>query len=315
MTNYLKRGVDWGNLPDSTLREVWDKLNGNFWLPEAVSLSSDFTSWRAMKPEERLAITRVFAGLTLLDTIQGTVGAPAIARDSRSLHEEAIFSQIAYMENVHAQSYSYIFQTLNSSAEIEDAFQWSESNEYLQNKARIFMEYYQNSDEHKRKIASTMLESMSFYSGFFLPLYYSSRGKIVGVSEVISLIIRDESLHGWFIGYLYQQRIPGDRREELEDFTYDLLSDLVSNEIKYTQDLYDPIGLTEEVVKFIRYNGNKTLMNLGYDPIYSKEQTGVSPEVLTGLSLESTNSDFFSTTVTSYKQGKTEETDDDDWDF
>lgn len=315
MTNYLKRGVDWGNLSDPTLREVWDKLNGNFWLPEAIPLSGDTKSWRAMTKDEKLSVTRVFAGLTLLDTIQGTVGAPAIAKDSRSLHEESIFSQIAYMENVHAQSYSYIFQTLNSSEEIEDAFQWSESNEYLQNKARIFMDHYKNSDEHKRKIASVMLESMSFYSGFFLPLHYSARGKLVGTSEVISLIIRDESVHGWLIGYLYQQRIPEDRREELEDFTYDLLSELVSNEIKYTQDLYDPIGLTEEVVKFIRYNGNKTLMNLGYEPIYSREQSSVAPEVLTGLSLESTNSDFFSTTVTSYKQGVSEDTSDDDWDF
>lgn len=216
---------------------------------------------------------------------------------------------------VHAKSYSQIFATLNSSEEIDDAFDWSEANDHLQKKAQIMQGFYHDADESRKKVASTMLESFLFYSGFYLPLYYSSKGKITNTADIIRLILRDESVHGYYIGQLYQKRVPQDQATELEDFTYDLLSDLMSNEIKYAQSLYDPIGLTEDVTKFMRYNANKALMNLGYNGIYSKEQTACSPAVMTGLDLSSENHDFFSGSGSSYSIIEAEDTTDDDWDF
>ena len=315
MTNYLTKGVDWNNVTNPLDLDIWNRLTSNFWLPEKIPLSNDIKSWGLMSGDEKLAVTRVFAGLTLLDTIQAAVGAPALMADAKTQHEEAVFTNISFMESVHAKSYSQIFSTLNSSEEIKDAFDWSEANEALQRKAEIMQKFYHETDEHKKKIASTMLESFLFFSGFYLPLYYSSKGKITNTADIIRLILRDESVHGYYIGQLYQQRIPEDRREELEDFTYDLLSDLMSNEIKYAQSIYDSIGLTEDVTKFMRLNANKALMNLGYDGIYSKEQTSCSPAVMTGLSLDSENHDFFSGSGSSYVMGESEDTTDDDWDF
>ena len=315
MKNYLTRGVDWNNVTNPKDLEIWNRLTANFWLPEKIPLANDLKSWNLMSDEEHLAVTRVFAGLTLLDSIQASVAAPALMADAHTQHEEAVFANISFMEAVHAKSYSQIFATLNSSEEIEDAFDWSEANEYLQEKARIMQQFYNDPDEHKKKVASTMLESFLFYSGFYLPLYYSSKGKITNTADIIRLILRDESVHGYYIGQLYQQRIPESRRQELEDFTYDLLSDLMANEVWYAQSIYDPIGLTEDVIKFSRYNANKALMNLGYDGIYSKEQTACNPAVMTGLDLSSENHDFFSGSGSSYAVIKSEETDDDDWDF
>ncbi len=60
---------------------------------------------------------RVFTGLTLLDTIQNTVGAPALMADALTPHEEAVLSNISFMEAVHARSYSSIFSTLCHSKE------------------------------------------------------------------------------------------------------------------------------------------------------------------------------------------------------
>ena len=315
MKNYLTRGVDWNNVTNPKDLEIWNRLTANFWLPEKIPLANDLKSWNLMSDEEHLAVTRVFAGLTLLDSIQASVAAPALMADAHTQHEEAVFANISFMEAVHAKSYSQIFATLNSSEEIDDAFDWSEANEYLQEKARIMQQFYNDPDEHKKKVASTMLESFLFYSGFYLPLYYSSKGKITNTADIIRLILRDESVHGYYIGQLYQQRIPESRRQELEDFTYDLLSDLMANEVWYAQSIYDPIGLTEDVIKFSRYNANKALMNLGYDGIYSKEQTACNPAVMTGLDLSSENHDFFSGSGSSYAVIKSEETDDDDWDF
>ena len=88
------------------------------------------------------------------------------------------------------------------------------------------------------------------------------------------------------------------------------------NEIKYTRDLYDEVGLTEDVKKFLHYNANKALMNLGFDPLFPKEVSDVSPAILAALSPNADeNHDFFSGSGSSYVIGKHESTTDDDWDF
>ncbi|MEZ5090765.1 MAG: ribonucleotide-diphosphate reductase subunit beta [Micropruina sp.] len=139
----LLRGVqaiNWNRITDEKDLEVWDRLTANFWLPEKVPLSNDIPSWRTLRPHEQLMTTRVFTGLTMLDTIQGTVGAVSLIPDARTPHEEAVYTNIAFMESVHAKSYSSVFSTLLSTAEIDDAFRWSEENEHLQRKAQIVLD-------------------------------------------------------------------------------------------------------------------------------------------------------------------------------
>ena len=131
------QAINWNRLTDDKDLEVWDRLTGNFWLPEKVPLSNDVQSWATLNEAEKNMTTRVFTGLTLLDTIQGTVGAVSLIPDARTPHEEAVLTNIAFMESVHARSYSSIFSTLISTAEIDEAFRWSEENANLQRKARI----------------------------------------------------------------------------------------------------------------------------------------------------------------------------------
>ncbi len=263
--------------------------------------------------------TRVFTGLTLLDTIQGTVGAVSLIPDALTPHEEAVYTNIAFMESVHAKSYSSIFSTLCSTREIDEAFRWSEENQHLQRKAEIILGYYRGDDPLKRKIASVMLESFLFYSGFYAPMYWSSRAKLTNTADLIRLIIRDEAVHGYYVGYKYQRGLEKEsqeRRDELKDYTYQLLFDLYDNEVEYTQDLYDALGLTEDVKKFLRYNANKTLMNLGYEALFPRDETDVNPAILSALSPNADeNHDFFSGSGSSYVIGKAESTEDDDWDF
>ncbi|WP_204338109.1 ribonucleotide-diphosphate reductase subunit beta, partial [Proteus mirabilis] len=94
------------------------------------------------------------------------------------------------------------------------------------------------------------------------------------------------------------------------------LLDLYDNEVKYTEDLYDSVGWTEDVKKFLHYNANKALMNLGYEALFPDEITNVSPAILSSLSPDANeNHDFFSGSGSSYVIGKTINTEDDDWDF
>ena len=313
------QAINWNRIEDDKDLEVWNRLVNNFWLPEKVPLSNDVQSWATLTPDEQTTTMRVFTGLTLLDTIQGTVGAVSLIPDAITPHEEAVYTNIAFMESVHAKSYSSIFSTLASTPEIDDAFRWSVENPNLQKKAHIVMDYYRGDEPLKRKVASTLLESFLFYSGFYLPLHWSSKAKLTNTADIIRLIIRDEAVHGYYIGYKFQkglEKLSQAERDELKDYTFSLLYELYDNEVQYTQDLYDGIGLTEDVKKFLHYNANKALMNLGYEAMFPSTVTNVNPAILSALSPNADeNHDFFSGSGSSYVIGKAVATEDDDWDF
>ncbi|RMI09696.1 class 1b ribonucleoside-diphosphate reductase subunit beta [Cellulomonas triticagri] len=313
------QAINWNRVEDEKDVEVWDRLVGNFWLPEKVPVSNDIQSWATLSDVEKQMTTRVFTGLTLLDTIQGTVGAVSLIPDALTPHEEAVYTNIAFMESVHAKSYSSIFSTLISTREIDEAFRWSEENPNLQRKAEIVLDYYRGDEPLKRKVASTMLESFLFYSGFYAPMYWSSRAKLTNTADLIRLIIRDEAVHGYYIGYKFQkglEKLTEAERQDLKDYTFELLFELYDNEVEYTQDLYDPLGLTEDVKAFLRYNANKALMNLGYEALFPKDETAVNPAILSALSPNADeNHDFFSGSGSSYVIGKAVNTEDEDWDF
>lgn len=126
-------------------------------------------------------------------------------------------------------------------------------------------------------------------------------------------------MHGYYIGYKFQkglELVTSQERDDLKEYTFNLLFELYENEVEYTQDLYDPLGLTEDVKKFLRYNANKALMNLGYEALFPKDETDVNPAILSALSPNADeNHDFFSGSGSSYVIGKAVNTEDEDWDF
>lgn len=311
----LFRGVNWNEIPDPFDKVVWEKLLSQFWQDTNFPISNDLNSWNKLTDSEQWLTMRVFVGLTLLDTLQNRVGAISLMPDSITDQEEAIYTNIAFMEAVHAKSYSTIIQTLASDKEIDRAFRWSEENDYLQNKARIVHKHYVGNDPLKRKVANTILESFLFYSGFFLPLWLNTQGKLTASADMIRFIIRDEAVHGMYVGYKFQkgfEKLSPAEQEEMEDWVYEFLQELYENELKYTEDLYDEHDLTEEVKTFLRYNGNKALQNMGFNDLFPKEECQVNPLILSSLSLDSENHDFFSSTG-SYVMGTKESLSDDDF--
>ena len=112
------------------------------------------------------------------------------------------------------------------------------------------------------------------------------------------------------------KQLDEEHQAELKEYTFDLVYDLYDNEIDYTEDLYDDLGWTEDVKRFLRYNANKALNNLGFEGLFPADETRVSPAILSSLSPNADeNHDFFSGSGSSYVIGKAEDTTDDDWDF
>ncbi|MFE4571428.1 class 1b ribonucleoside-diphosphate reductase subunit beta [Paenibacillus chitinolyticus] len=293
------RAVNW-NVPDDDFTHTfWNHNIMQFWTDEEIPLSDDKMSWIDLAKPEQEVYKRVLGGLTLLDTVQGGIGMPKILEHTPSLQRKAVLGFMGMMEQIHAKSYSSIFTTLASTEEIKEIFDWVDQNKYLQNKARIISDYYQSIKTKKglymAMVSSVFLESYLFYSGFFYPLYLAGQGKMTNSGEIIDLILRDESIHGVYIGTLAQELFASfskSKQEGIKTEVYELLEELYSNEAGYTDELYSPIGLQEEVKKYVRYNANKAMMNLGFDTYFPEED--INPIVLNGIRVATKTYDFFS---------------------
>lgn len=312
------KGVNWNAIEDMMDKLTYDKLVEQFWLSTRMPVSKDKSDWTNLPDVEKRLVERVFGGLTLLDTLQSEVGVDSLKVDARTQHEIAVYNNIAFMESEHARSYSSIFSTLNNVQEIRDIFEWIETHPTLQKKADLVNNMYVNGTPLQKKIASVFLESFLFYSGFYTPLYYLGRAKLINVAEVIKLIIRDESAHGAYIGHKFKlayNELSKKEQEDIKNFAYSFLYELYENEVKYTEYLYDEVGWTSDVKVFLRYNANKALMNLGLDPLFADKAEDVNPIVLNGLSTGTTNMDFFSAVGNGYLLSPVEEMKDSDYDY
>ncbi|EJS64849.1 class 1b ribonucleoside-diphosphate reductase subunit beta [Bacillus cereus] len=319
------RAVNWNKKEDDFSLMFWKQNIAQFWTEEEIAVSSDKNTWAQLSKEEQVAYKRVLGGLTLLDTKQGGEGMPLVLVHLENLQAKSVLAFMGAMEEVHAKSYSHIFTTLATEEEIDDIFEWVDNHPLLEKKAGIVTSYYRRllkpevtkKELYMAMVASVFLESYLFYSGFFYPLYLAGQGKLTASGEIINLIIRDESIHGVFVGILAQQlfaELSAEDQQEVQKETQELLMELYEIEMAYTEEIYTSIGLVEDVNRFVRYNANKGLMNLGLEPKFEEEE--INPIVLNGLRTDTKNHDFFSVKGNGYvKATNVEKLSDDDFVF
>lgn len=324
------RSVNWNDAPEID-REVWERVTKNFWLDTKVPISNDIKTWRTLTEEEKLATMRVFANLATLDTLQSEMGGPTMIAASNSHFEAAIYANFTFMEAVHAKSYSSIFTTLSNTPDIDSAFRWAYDDEYVQTKAMFVKAMYEaytdfiTAYDKERGTtvalgamgASVLLESFLFFSGFYLPFKFASNAKLTNTADVIRLILRDEAIHGYYIGQKFQEiyrTLDSDDQALIERGIVHLAEQLYENEVKFTEAIYDDLGWTEGAKRYVRYNANKAMQNLGFEDMFTPEEARVEASILSQLSSDANETnDFFSGSGSAYVIGTAEETTDDDW--
>lgn len=315
-----------------------EQLAAQYWLPQEIPMALDLPDWERQSQEVKDAYVRNLQVLTTLDSWQGDLGMNAIASSMPAADhlKKAVFSFMSSFENaIHAKSYSTIYQTYLNNNEIDELFLWGEQQEYLQEILNIIGINYSNLEDavyeykhnlinedvykeiqYKAMASSVFLETFLFYTGFYYPLWFYGQGKLMQAGEIINLIIRDEVVHGLYTGLVAQNiltTLPQETQDYLDEWLYETLDRLYELECSLIEEIYDSVGLTDDVKSFIRYNANKALMNLGKEPHYEDEE--INPIVLRGLDTKSKTHDFFSMKGNAYTILETESLDDDDFNF
>ncbi len=80
-----------------------------------------------------------------------------------------------------------------------DDARWSEENRNLQRKAEIVLQYYRG--DGRSSAVAHPAAGEPVHSGPYLPIP-GRRGAKLTNTDMIRLIIRDEAVHGYYIGYV-----------------------------------------------------------------------------------------------------------------
>jgi len=319
-----KEAVNWNAIKYEHTQLFWNQNIRQFWVDEEIPLADDKLTYRTLSDDQKDTYMKILAGLTLLDTEQGTLGTPQLAFAIGDLPTKSVLAFSGMMEHMHAKSYSSIFSTLCTTKEIDQLFEWVKTEPIMQKKVAMVSEFYCNIVDDKSLYmacaASVFLESFIFYSGFFYPLYLAGQGKLVASGEIINLIVRDESIHGVFVGILAQEifntKFGDAEQDELKKQVKSLLLRLYQLEIEYTKSLYSKLNLVQDVTTYIQWQADRALQNLGFRPHFGIDASEVNPIVLNGIDTKTKNHDFFSTKGNGYiKASNVEKLSDDDFDI
>lgn len=296
-----RTATNWSESEDAFTQAFYDQQQNQFWLSEEIPLANDALVWKNLTDAERLCYTRASAGLNAMDTLQGEVGMPNLHQLVEGHQRKATLALFAMMENIHARSYSMANKTFLSASDEAAVFDWIEHQPQLQYKVDRLKNVYGTGALEEVMAASCLLETALFYSGFFYPMYLAGQGKMVNMGEIFNLIIRDEAVHGTYVGLLFQEefgRRSAIRQEKLKVWFRKIAMDLYENECAYTDVVYGDLGLTGEVKAFVRYNFNVCCDNLGLERLFPEEE--VNAVVLNGINARNTTHDFFSAKGASY---------------
>lgn len=306
--------VNWNNDVDGYSQVFWSQFIKQFWVDTEISIGKDKKQYKLMTEAEKTVFKYNFAALTLFDTLQSEEGMPYIKESQTDKVQRAVLGFMEMMESIHAKSYSTIFTTLLEKYEIDEVFEWARTNKFLQKKIAVISYYYRKAnsgsayDKYMAKVLSVYLESFLFYSGFYYPLLLAGNGRMMASADMVNLIIRDESLHGVYVGMLAQtdyEELTEEEKRDADTETYEVLRYLVENEVIYTHEVYGVLNgeIVKDVIDFVKYNADKALMNLGKPAYYNITQ--INPIIQNGLDTETKIHDFFSVKGNGYIKANT----------
>jgi ribonucleoside-diphosphate reductase beta chain len=304
--------------------EIYRDMEANHWLPQEVPMYDDIKQWlddKLLNDRER-NIIRV--GIGYFCSAEGIVGdcAQTIIRENLSAPElKMAVGRHVQEENIHTESLLYMISSLRINPHEMSALFMSMPSVIRKNQVicehlpKLRRDLDLTQLENKQLFAKTIfgitqiMEGTQFY-GLFLPILHLMRnGKMPGMGQMFRYTMRDESNHIELGRKLFLALLEENPDIMTDAFRKELIAfmrDGVEAEIAFVDDLLPQsiAGLSpDEIKRFVRYNANRRLLALGWEPIDDGKGNFVlenpfpwSAEVI----YLKKNENFFETTVTEY---------------
>lgn len=303
---------EWNRIKYDWATNMYRTMLNNFWIPEEIALNEDVKQFPYLTNGERNAFDKIISFLNFLDSIQSE-NLPNLSRYITAPEVSSLLNIQAFQEEIHAQSYSYILDTVTNPITRDKIYDmWREDEELLKrNKfiANIYQKFNEDPTQEnflKSIMANYILEGIYFYSGFSFFYTLARQGKMTATSTIFKYINRDEITHL----VLFQNIIKELKTENPSLFTKELETELiemmktgVEHEIAWGQYVTNNeiLGINNELIeKYIKYLANLRLKAIGLEELYPEIDQHPMAWIETFSKINNTKTDFFEAKVVNY---------------
>lgn len=276
--------LNWNDINNSEYYDFMKSLRSKFWIPSEVSIAKDYSDWQnKMTEEEKVMFKKGVGILASLDSVAEVYDYHA-SQYIKDPSVKALMTMIAYNEITHNESYSYVLSSIIPDSEAQEVFNYPKTDEFMIKRNERIMEvindFIQNPTVEtfvKAQVSNAVLEGVSFTNGF-TPFYHLNRnGKMFGMGEIVEYIQAEEQIHSMVQATIVRDvltQYPEFNTEELVQWVYNFIKEIVEHEQRYCESLYKNIDTIDmyEVLAYVEYKGNMILDNLGLSMIFKAKK-------------------------------------------
>ncbi|MCI0501707.1 MAG: ribonucleotide-diphosphate reductase subunit beta [Epsilonproteobacteria bacterium] len=305
MINFTRCKYEWA-------LKLWDMMEANTWFPREVQMTGDAKDYKYLTPAEKRMYDLVLSQLIFMDSLQTNNLMDNINPYITAPEINACLSRQSYEEANHSKSYAVMVESISDNT--DQIYDMWKTDTKLREKNNFIAGVYKNlsGDISDEKIvlamfANQILEGIYFYAGFAAMYALGKSGKMLGSSQMIRFIQRDEVTHL----LMFQNLINSTKKERPELFTQEL-EDTVKDMFRKAVDLEASwgayitqgqiLGFTDKIIRqYIEYLADQRLEAIGYKPMYNVKHP--IPWVDGYASFNDQRTNFFEGNVVNYSKG------------
>ena len=305
MINFTRMKYQWA-------LNLWDIMEANTWFPKEVNMSQDAKDYKFLTEPEKRMYDLVLSQLIFMDSLQTNNLMDNINPYITAPEINACLSRQSYEEANHSKSYAVMVESISDNTDL--IYDMWKMDEMLLAKNTYIANIYKNlsGEVTDRKIvlslvANQLLEGLYFYAGFAAIYALGKSGKMLGSTQMIRFIQRDEVTHL----LLFQNMINSVRKErpelfdkELEKEIRDMFIEAVKLESSWGAYITQGqiLGFTDAIItQYIQYLADKRLEAIGYKKEFNVAHPISWVDGFASFNDQRTN--FFEGNVVNYSKG------------
>ena len=294
--------------------DAWLTQQRVHWLPEEVPLADDVKDWRnKLSDAERNLLTQIFRFFTQSDVEVNNCYMKNYSRVFQPTEIQMMLAAFSNIETIHIAAYSHLLDTLGMP---EDEYQAFLKYKEMKDKYDYMQGFNVNSKEDIAKtvaVFSAFTEGLQLFASFAILLNFPRHNKMKGMGQIVTWSVRDETLHCNSMIRIFKEFIkenPEIWTPKLKKELYEACRTIIEHEDAFIDLAFEmgPMqGLTAKEVKdYIRFIGNRRLVQLGLEPIYDvqKNPLGWLDTMLNAVE----HMNFFEGRATEYSKASTQGT-------
>ena len=243
--------------------DAWLTQQRIHWLPEEVPLGDDVRDWQKnLSQAEKNLLTQIFRFFTQADVEVNNCYLRHYTTVFKPTEVLMMMTAFAAMETVHIAAYSHLLDTIGMPESEYSAFMKYKE---MKDKYDYMQGFNVNSKEDIAKTVAVIT----------LPRH----NKMKGMGQIVTWSVRDETLHCNSMIRLFKEFIkenPQIWTPQLKKELYEACRTIIDHEDAFIDLAFEmgPMeGLTAKEVKdYIRFIGNRRLVQLGLEPIYKVDK-------------------------------------------